>query len=404
MHQLLKQVKAPPEEVAELKRLYDEQRRSGLSPAPAATTGPAAPEPARPAQARASSTGERPAKALRPWIEVALPHPDVLANRFKEAEFAADLFAVDAGHATEDYAAPESFFRITFLTEGLKRVLTSALQRLAGTGGDPVIGLQTAFGGGKTHTLLAVYHLAKATDLALLEGVKPLADAAGVTRMEARRGWPCSSAPSKGTDVSLPHQGRPAPAHAVGLHRLAARRRGRAEAGRRGRGRAHQPRLGADGRGVQAGRPQPDPARRAGRLRPPAPRRPVRGAAVLHPVADRGGEDGAGRAGAGLAARERGRGGRPEGPGGAAAAGEDLRPRAVGLAAGRRATRPTRSSAGACSRPSTPTASGRATRRSRPSTTSTARTRPSSRPRPRRAATSSCCASPTRSTPSCSTG
>ena len=43
-------------------------------------------------------------KPLKPWIEVALPHPDVLANRFKEAEFAADLFAVDAGHATEDYA------------------------------------------------------------------------------------------------------------------------------------------------------------------------------------------------------------------------------------------------------------------------------------------------------------
>jgi predicted AAA+ superfamily ATPase len=59
----------------------------------------------------------------------------VLANRFKEAEFAADLFAVDSGHATEDYAAPENFFRITFLTEGLKRVLTSSLQRLAGAGG-----------------------------------------------------------------------------------------------------------------------------------------------------------------------------------------------------------------------------------------------------------------------------
>jgi len=41
-------------------------------------------------------------KGLKPWIEAALPHPDVLANRFKEAEFAADLFAVDAGHATED--------------------------------------------------------------------------------------------------------------------------------------------------------------------------------------------------------------------------------------------------------------------------------------------------------------
>ena len=73
-----------------------------------------------------------PSKALRPWIEVVLPHPDVIASRFKEAEFAADLFAVDAGHATEDYATAENFFRITFPTEGLKRVLTSTLQRLPG--------------------------------------------------------------------------------------------------------------------------------------------------------------------------------------------------------------------------------------------------------------------------------
>src|SRR5271165_4053409 len=120
------------------------------------------------------------AKRLKPWIDVALPHPDVLANRFKEAEFAADLFAVDAGHATEDYASSENFFRITFLTEGLKRVLTSSLQRLADTGGDPVIGLQTAFGGGKTHTMLAVYHLAKAADPKQLEGLPPLVEIAGV--------------------------------------------------------------------------------------------------------------------------------------------------------------------------------------------------------------------------------
>lgn len=89
----------------------------------------------------------------------------MLANRFKEAEFATNLAAVDAGMASEDYATGQNFFRITFLTEGLKRVLHGVLQRLAGRGGDPVIGLQTAFGGGKTHTMLAAYHLAKAGDL-----------------------------------------------------------------------------------------------------------------------------------------------------------------------------------------------------------------------------------------------
>jgi predicted AAA+ superfamily ATPase len=139
---------------------------------------------------------------LKPWTEVALPHPDVLANRFKEAEFAADLFAVDSGHATEDYATPENFFRITFLTEGLKRVLTSSLQRLAGTGGDPVIGLQTAFGGGKTHTMLAVYHLAQASDLNLLEGVAPLAEKADVKAWKKPK-LVAFVGSAKGTDVSL---------------------------------------------------------------------------------------------------------------------------------------------------------------------------------------------------------
>jgi Swt1-like HEPN len=148
MHQLVKLVKAPAPEVSELKRLYDQQRLSGVAGAPRAT--PASQSAPTPQPKLDVPIPEGPTKALKPWTEVALPHPDVLANRFKEAEFAADLFAVDSGHATEDYATPENFFRITFLTEGLKRVLTSSLQRLSGTGGDPVIGLQTAFGGGKT--------------------------------------------------------------------------------------------------------------------------------------------------------------------------------------------------------------------------------------------------------------
>ncbi len=177
MHQLLRAVKAPVGEIAELRKLYDAQRQSGVTPVAAAAPVAAvlAPEQtAPPVTEPASSSG------LRPWVEVALPHPDVLSNRFKEAEFAADLFAVDSGNASEDYASPANFFRITYLTEGLRRVLTSALQRLVGAGGDPVIGLQTAFGGGKTHTMLAVYHLARAPDLATLDGVADLAVKAGV--------------------------------------------------------------------------------------------------------------------------------------------------------------------------------------------------------------------------------
>jgi len=208
IHQLLRAVKAPDAEIAELKCLYDEQRRSGVgapeaaaaaSPAPTATAEPA-PTPER--------TEEKPGRALRPWIDVALPHPDVLANRFKEAEFAANLAAVDAGVASEDYATGQSFFRITFLTEGLKRVLRGVLQRLAGQGGDPVIGLQTAFGGGKTHTMLAAFHLANAEVLAPLDGIPALADAVGVTQW-TRAKVAVFVGSSEGPDVSLRLEGGP---------------------------------------------------------------------------------------------------------------------------------------------------------------------------------------------------
>jgi hypothetical protein len=177
MHQLLKLVKAPAVETAELKKLYDAQRQSGLARTPA-------PEPEPEPRKLDLAIGDAPLKPLKPWIEVALPHPDVVANRFKEAEFAADLFAVDAGNASDGYATPSNFFGITFLTEGLKRVLVSAVQRLGDTGGDPVIGLQTAFGGGKTHTMLAIFHLARhlgeGGDPRGLAGVTEIFDKVGI--------------------------------------------------------------------------------------------------------------------------------------------------------------------------------------------------------------------------------
>jgi hypothetical protein len=200
MHHLLRLTKAPDAEVAELRRLYEEQRRAGVEPTQAAK-----PETAPAARLDVSSEA-RPGKALQPWIDVALPHPDVIANRFKEAEFAADLFAVDAGLASDGYATPMAFFGITFLTEGLKRVLSSALQRLCGAGGDPVIGLQTAFGGGKTHTMLAIYHLAKhmreGGDPRSLAGVAPLMEGITATALP-KPGIAVFVGSSKGTDVSL---------------------------------------------------------------------------------------------------------------------------------------------------------------------------------------------------------
>ena len=121
---------------------------------------------------------------LLPWHEVVQPHSDVLKSHFTEAEFAADLFLVDSGEGTEEYKDPREFFRMTYLTEGLRQVLHRAVQRLAKKGGDPVIGLQTNFGGGKTHTMLALYHLAgeknKKYKTKSLEGVEDILSAVGI--------------------------------------------------------------------------------------------------------------------------------------------------------------------------------------------------------------------------------
>lgn len=115
---------------------------------------------------------------LRPWRELIEPHRDVLKGVYSQSEFAADISRVHAGKATEEYQNPALFFQRTFITEGMKLLLLSVLKRLGGKGGDPVIQLQTAFGGGKTHTLLAVYHLARATcSPSELSGIPPILDA-----------------------------------------------------------------------------------------------------------------------------------------------------------------------------------------------------------------------------------
>ena len=118
---------------------------------------------------------------MKPWREIATPHTDVLEGTFQQSEFAADITAVHTGRASREYQDPRAFYDRTFITEGMRLLLTSVARRLNGKGGDPVIQLQTAFGGGKTHTMLAVYHLARrSVSLSGLPGVSSLLDAAGV--------------------------------------------------------------------------------------------------------------------------------------------------------------------------------------------------------------------------------
>ncbi len=91
---------------------------------------------------------------------IAIPHDDILQGRLTMDVFAADLWEVFKGRGQDEYRKPEIFFQKTYETEGLKTLLDVVGKRLTGKGGDPVIQIQTPFGGGKTHTLIAMYHKA----------------------------------------------------------------------------------------------------------------------------------------------------------------------------------------------------------------------------------------------------
>lgn len=119
---------------------------------------------------------------LKPWRDVVMPHKDVASGNYMQAEFAADLAQVHKGEATAEYQDPVEFFRRTYLTGGLKELLHGALLRLTDKGGDPVIELQTNFGGGKTHSMLALYHLFSGVDSSRLDGLEPVLKEAGVSK------------------------------------------------------------------------------------------------------------------------------------------------------------------------------------------------------------------------------
>ncbi len=128
---------------------------------------------------------------LRPWRDVIMPHSDVATGKYLQATFVADLSQVLEGRAEPEYQDPVEFFQRTYLTEGLLKLLANGLRRLTSAGGDPVVQLKTAFGGGKTHSMLALYHIAGS-------GVKRLADFPGGERIRE----------ALGDDIDLPEAAR----------------------------------------------------------------------------------------------------------------------------------------------------------------------------------------------------
>jgi hypothetical protein len=101
------------------------------------------------------------AYTLRPWTDVVEPHPDVSSGDLAMGTYAANLAKVAIESAgAEVYRDAKAFFAATYFTGEMRKLLADVWASLAGEPGDRVLQLRTPFGGGKTHTLLALYHLA----------------------------------------------------------------------------------------------------------------------------------------------------------------------------------------------------------------------------------------------------
>lgn len=133
-------------------------------------------------KASKKSTGD-----LLPWFKNVRPHLDIRQGRLDESVFAANLGEVALETGREIYQNPALFFEKTFFTAGLKTVAKRVINGLSG-GADTenrVISLQTGFGGGKTHTLISLFHLAKWGKKASESGeIKPLIDYTGEPKFD----------------------------------------------------------------------------------------------------------------------------------------------------------------------------------------------------------------------------
>ena len=120
---------------------------------------------------------------LKPWRDIIRPNQDIAQGSYQQAEFMAELQQVHDGRADNtQYGNPVSFFEHTYITPGIRALLVNSLKRLNGTGGDPVIQTKTGFGGGKTHSLIALYHLVRNADALL----NPQPEASSTTAEQIR--------------------------------------------------------------------------------------------------------------------------------------------------------------------------------------------------------------------------
>ncbi len=119
-------------------------------------------------------------------FESCRPRADVLAGAVTEADFAADLAQVILGEGTDDYVDPARFFANTWPTRGLRSLLANVCRRLGGAGGEAasIFRLDTSYGGGKSHGLIALCHAARGG--AALPGISEFVDPALLPRGRVR--------------------------------------------------------------------------------------------------------------------------------------------------------------------------------------------------------------------------
>ena len=170
-----------PDGTEELRSLYRTLRYGSAEGSMAVTSN------AQPVQNKKDTAGvlnKNVGQNLPSWRTVMQPHPDVAEGRYRAAEFAADLAQVSRGEGAFEYRDPVEFFARTYVTEGMAGLLTESLQRIAGKGGEPVIQLKTAFGGGKTHSMLALYHMVHSVNnVDRIPSLKPILERAGLDRL-----------------------------------------------------------------------------------------------------------------------------------------------------------------------------------------------------------------------------
>jgi hypothetical protein len=124
---------------------------------------------------------------MEPWYKVTQPREELRQGRSLDpSEFAVHLDQIASGTAPEDYKQPDKFFHRTFFSKALVDHCAMVLRRLSGETANtaPVLSLITQFGGGKTHTLATLYHLAKSGPAARnFEGVANLLKVTGLAEV-----------------------------------------------------------------------------------------------------------------------------------------------------------------------------------------------------------------------------